>query len=81
MKGKKLKSVWSHSGQPKEKNSHKNQNRPHTLREEIRHHDYMYYVMNQPEISDTEYDGLIKKLEEYEKKYPSPLPKIHRHRG
>jgi len=73
MKGKKLKSVWSHSGQPKEKNSHKNQNRPHTLREEIRHHDYMYYVMNQPEISDTEYDGLIKKLEEYEKKYPESV--------
>lgn len=40
------------------------------LRQEIRHHDYLYYVLNQPEISDTEYDKLYKKLAESEKKYP-----------
>ncbi len=40
------------------------------LREEIRHHDYRYYVLNQPEISDREYDDLVKKLEELEKKHP-----------
>ncbi|MFH1856323.1 MAG: NAD-dependent DNA ligase LigA [Candidatus Omnitrophota bacterium] len=40
------------------------------IREEIRHHDYCYYVLNQPEISDEEYDKLYKKLEELEKKYP-----------
>ncbi len=40
------------------------------LREEIRHYDYYYYVLNQPEISDKEYDDLMKKLENLEKKYP-----------
>ncbi len=40
------------------------------LRELIRHHDYMYYVLNQPEISDYEYDKLYKELKELEEKYP-----------
>jgi DNA ligase (NAD+) len=40
------------------------------LREEIRHHDYRYYVLNQPEISDREYDDLVKKLKELEKEQP-----------
>lgn len=40
------------------------------LRKEIRKHDYLYYVLNQPEISDYEYDQLMKKLIELEKKYP-----------
>ena len=37
------------------------------LREEIREHDYLYYVLNQPKISDRQYDKLfaeLKKLEE-----------------
>ncbi len=37
------------------------------LREEIREHDYLYYVLNQPKISDRQYDELFaefKKLEE-----------------
>lgn len=40
------------------------------LREEIRHHDYCYYVLNQPEISDKEYDDLVKKLKQLEEQYP-----------
>jgi len=40
------------------------------LRELIRHHDYCYYVLNQPEISDKEYDDLMHKLKELEEKYP-----------
>jgi len=40
------------------------------LREEIRHHDYRYYVLNQPEISDKEYDDLLKKLKQLERQYP-----------
>jgi DNA ligase (NAD+) len=40
------------------------------LREEIRHHDYRYYVLNQPEISDKEYDDLVNKLKQLEKQYP-----------
>ncbi|MCM8784068.1 MAG: NAD-dependent DNA ligase LigA [Candidatus Omnitrophica bacterium] len=40
------------------------------LREEIRHHDYLYYVLNQPVISDKEYDDLYRALKEFEEKYP-----------
>ncbi len=39
-------------------------NKIEKLREEIRHHDYLYYVLNQPEISDSEYDNLFKKLQD-----------------
>ncbi|MBN1384161.1 MAG: NAD-dependent DNA ligase LigA [Elusimicrobia bacterium] len=41
-----------------------------SLKKQIRHHDYLYYVLAQPEISDTEYDKLMKQLEELEKKNP-----------
>lgn len=40
------------------------------LREEIRHHDYRYYVLAQPEVSDKEYDTLLKKLQDLENKHP-----------
>jgi DNA ligase (NAD+) len=40
------------------------------LRQEIHHHDYKYYVENNPEISDYEYDQLVKKLERLEEMYP-----------
>ncbi|MEO0131203.1 MAG: NAD-dependent DNA ligase LigA [candidate division WOR-3 bacterium] len=40
------------------------------LRKEIRYHDYRYYVLNDPVISDYEYDMLYKKLVELEKKFP-----------
>jgi len=40
------------------------------LREDIRRHDYLYYVLSQPEISDKEYDDLMKRLKELEEKYP-----------
>jgi DNA ligase (NAD+) len=40
------------------------------LRKEIRHHDYLYYVLNQPEISDAEYDKLMQELRELEEMYP-----------
>jgi len=41
------------------------------LREQIHHHDYKYYVENNPEISDYEYDQLMRQLKELEEKYPS----------
>ncbi len=40
------------------------------LRRKIRYHDYLYYVLNQPEISDYEYDKLYRELKELEEKYP-----------
>jgi DNA ligase (NAD+) len=41
-----------------------------TLREEINRHDYLYYVKNQPEISDREYDSLLQRLKDLEKERP-----------
>ena len=40
------------------------------LREAIRHHDYRYYVLNQPEISDAEYDRLLEELKSVEARAP-----------
>ncbi len=40
------------------------------LRDEIRRHDYKYYVENSPEISDQEYDRLMRQLMELEKAHP-----------
>ncbi|MFC1823644.1 hypothetical protein ACFL9T_13115 [Thermodesulfobacteriota bacterium] len=40
------------------------------FRENIQYHDHQYYVLNDPEISDTEYDRLLLKLVDLEKKYP-----------
>lgn len=40
------------------------------LRQEILEHDYRYYVLAQPVISDEEYDKLVKKLQELERAYP-----------
>ncbi|MGM0405777.1 MAG: NAD-dependent DNA ligase LigA [Thermoplasmatota archaeon] len=40
------------------------------LRDEIRYHDRMYYIETEPEISDYEYDMLVKELEALEEAYP-----------
>ena len=40
------------------------------LRDEIRHHDYLYYVLSQPKISDKEYDLLLRELVSLEDKHP-----------
>ncbi|HCO96350.1 MAG TPA: DNA ligase [Phycisphaerales bacterium] len=40
------------------------------LREEIRRHDYLYYVLNQPEISDRQYDRLFAELKKLEAANP-----------
>lgn len=40
------------------------------LRKEIDRHAYKYYVLDDPEISDVEYDRLIKELTELEDQYP-----------
>lgn len=46
------------------------QARAEKLREEIRRYDYHYYVLNQPLISDAEYDKLFRELQDLERKYP-----------
>jgi DNA ligase (NAD+) len=40
------------------------------IRKEIEEHNHRYYVLNQPLISDFEYDILLNELETLEKKYP-----------
>ena len=44
--------------------------RSRTLREEITRHNHLYYVLDQPEISDAEYDQLFDELVELERKHP-----------
>jgi len=41
-----------------------------TLRDEIRRHDYLYYVKDRPEISDSQYDRLFRELVELEQVHP-----------
>jgi len=40
------------------------------LREQINYHNYRYYVLDNPEISDAQYDRLFDRLLELEKQYP-----------
>jgi len=40
------------------------------LRNEIRRHDYLYYVLNQPEVSDRQYDKLFAELKALEQANP-----------
>lgn len=39
------------------------------LRKELHEHNYKYYVLNQPEISDQEFDFMMKELQELEARY------------
>ena len=47
--------------------------RTESLRESLRHHEYMYYVLDQPEISDAEYDALMRELRDLEAQHPELL--------
>src|SRR5271165_6054415 len=40
------------------------------LREQLRRHEHLYYVLDQPEISDAEYDALMQRLKDLEEKHP-----------
>jgi DNA ligase (NAD+) len=40
------------------------------LREEIRHHEYLYYVKDEPEVSDAAFDKLMNRLKEMEAAHP-----------
>jgi len=41
-----------------------------SLRETIRHHEYLYYVLDKPEISDAEFDKLMQQLKNLEAEHP-----------
>ncbi|MBM4380173.1 MAG: NAD-dependent DNA ligase LigA, partial [Deltaproteobacteria bacterium] len=40
------------------------------LTREILHHDHRYYVLDEPEISDAQYDALVRELQELETAHP-----------
>lgn len=40
------------------------------LREKIRHHEHLYYVLDDPSISDAEFDDLMRELQRMEKEHP-----------
>ncbi len=45
-------------------------NRIETLRTQIEHHNFKYYIEDNPEISDLEFDMLLKELQELESRNP-----------
>ena len=40
------------------------------LREELHQHNYSYYVLDEPDISDFEFDAKLKELQELEQNHP-----------
>src|SRR5580692_10055268 len=48
-------------------------NKVEALREKIRHHEYLYYVLDQPEISDADFDKLMRELKDLEAEHPELL--------
>ena len=41
------------------------------VREKVRHHEHLYYVLDRPEISDAEFDQLMQQLKDLESQKPS----------
>lgn len=46
------------------------QNRILSLRQQVEKHEYLYYVLDRPEITDAEYDALMRELQALEEKHP-----------
>lgn len=40
------------------------------MREQLRHHEYLYYVLDAPQITDAEYDALMRELQQLEHDHP-----------
>src|SRR5271165_6632194 len=41
-----------------------------SLRDQIRHHEYRYYVLDNPEITDAQFDKLMNELKSLESEHP-----------
>ncbi|WP_455211986.1 NAD-dependent DNA ligase LigA [Kaarinaea lacus] len=60
-------------------------NRINELREQINHHNYLYYVLDSPEIPDAEFDKLFRELQSLEQQHPdliipdSPTQRVGAH--
>ncbi|MBT8129227.1 MAG: NAD-dependent DNA ligase LigA [Gammaproteobacteria bacterium] len=48
----------------------KDRQRIEQLREQLNHHSHQYYVLDNPEIPDSEYDRLYRELQQLEQQYP-----------
>ena len=44
-----------------------------TLREEIRHHEYLYFTLDEPEIDDLDFDKLMRELKALEAEHPERI--------
>ena len=51
------------------------------LRTELHRHNYNYYVLNAPEISDKEFDDKMYELQELEKQHPEYADENSKHAG
>src|SRR5262249_23935302 len=51
------------------------------LRQEIRRHNYLYHVLDRPEISDAEYDRLYRELADLEQAHPELMTPDSRTQG
>ena len=40
------------------------------LRRDLRRHEHLYYVLDQPEVTDAEYDALMRQLQDLEERHP-----------
>jgi DNA ligase (NAD+) len=45
-------------------------NQANHLREQLRHHNHLYYVLDNPQINDAQYDELFRQLKQLEQQYP-----------
>jgi DNA ligase (NAD+) len=57
-------------GEPGNPNSFLPARRAAELRAELRHHEHLYYVLDQPEITDAAYDALMNELKRIEAAHP-----------
>ena len=51
------------------------------LRSQLHYHNYRYYVLDDPAITDQEYDALMRELVALEERYPELVTLIHLPRG
>ncbi|MCR4420238.1 MAG: NAD-dependent DNA ligase LigA [Clostridia bacterium] len=58
------------SGKPEKLTPEQARARAEELRRQIEEHNYYYYVLDAPRISDAEYDALVRELEELEGRFP-----------
>lgn len=51
------------------------------LRKLLEYYNYLYYVKNEPVVTDQKFDELMHELERLEAEHPEMLIRIHRHSG